>query len=126
MAFKTIIASTLDFPVNVDLPDGARRRNFFFHLTGQLMSTARWRELFGDNAENPNLKIADFLRANLLGWRGQQLVVDDASGKPADFSLDALDCMLDVVGIKMIIFLAYQKAIIASDGDAGRRKNSNS
>ena len=125
MAFKLVIEDSIDVPVNIDINSGAKRRNFFFHLQARRMDVQTWRNYFGDDAERPNLKIREFLQDNIIGWRGQQLVVDD-SGKPADFGAESFDCMLSVVGVEMLIFVAYQKAIFASDGDAGRRKNSNS
>lgn len=121
--FQLAVENTLDFPVNADIQSGRVKKNFFFHLTAPRLGTAEWRALFGPNAENPNQPVADFLRERISGWRGQHLVLDDA-GKPADFSPEAFDAMLGVNGLEMLIFMAYQRAVFASDGDAGRRKNS--
>ena len=118
MAFKLVIEDSIDVPVNVDINSGAKRRNFFFHLKARRMDVQTWQGYFGESAERPNMKIREFLQDNITGWRGQQLVVDD-SDKPADFSAESFDCMLSVVGVEMLIFVAYQKAIFASDGDAG-------
>ena len=125
MKFELAIEDTVDVPVNVDIQSGRIRKNFFFHLSARRMSVEEWQGHFGPRAENPNLPIADFLREHVTGWRGQQLVLDE-SKKPAEFGAEAFDVMLSVVGVEMLIFLAYQKAIFAADGDSGRRKNSSS
>lgn len=121
--FQLAVENTLDFPVNVDVPSGRAKKNFFFHLSAPRMSTDEWRAKFGPNADNPNQAVGDFLREHITDWRGQRLVLDE-QGKPADFSAEAFDAMLSVNGLEMLIFIAYQKAVFANDGDAGRRKNS--
>lgn len=125
MKFELSIEDTIDVPVNVDIQSGRVRKNFFFHLSARRMSVEEWQSHFGPRAENPNLPISDFLRQNITGWRGQQLVIDELK-KPAEFSAESFDVMLTVVGVEMLIFLAYQKTIFASEGDSGRRKNSGS
>lgn len=121
--YQLVIDNTVDVPVNLDIGSGRVRKNFFFHLTGKRLSVDEWQAHFGPRAENPHMPVADFLREHISGWRGQQLVVDE-TGTPAEFNAESFDAMLSVVGVEMLIFIAYQKAIFASDGDAGRRKNS--
>lgn len=121
--FALAIEDTIDFPVTLDIQSGRVKKNFFFHLTARRLDVEQYQALFGPKAENPHMPVADFLRDHISNWRGQQLVIDEA-GKPVDFSTDAFNQMLTVVGAEMLIFVAYQKAIFANDGDAGRRKNS--
>jgi hypothetical protein len=120
--YTLAIEDTLDFPVTLDVQSGRVRRNFFFHLSARRLSLEQYQQHFGPKAENPHQSVTDFLQDHITGWRGQQLVLQD--GKPADFSPEAFGQMLTVLGAEMLIFMAYQKAIFANDGDAGRRKNS--
>lgn len=44
----------------------------------------------------------------ITGWKNQRLVLD-ADKKPAEFSDEALDCMLSGPGVAGIIYLSYVK-----------------
>lgn len=121
--YQLAVEDTLDIPVNVDVRSGRVTKNFYFHVIAQRMTVEEWQTHFGPAAENPNRLVADFLRERITDWRGQKLVIDHDK-KPVDFSAEAFDVMLTMPGVDMLIFTAYQKAIFANDGDAGRRKNS--
>lgn len=121
--YKLAVEASVDFPVNIDLMDGRKKRNFAFHLTAHRLSTDQLRAEIGPDADNPNLTVGEFLHNHITGWRGQQLVVDE-DGKPVDFSADAFDVLLTPPGAAQLIFIAYQRAIQVSDGESARRKNS--
>jgi len=121
--YKLAVDDSVEFPVNADIMSGRVKKNFFFHLTARRMSSDEIRATFGPDAENPNQPVNDFLRERITGWRGQQLVLDEG-GKPVEFSEEAFNAMLGVGGLGVLIFTAYGRAMVASDGDAGRRKNS--
>ena len=123
--FQFAVDNTFDFPVNIDIISGRVRKNFFFHMEGKRLSVEEYQKFFGPNPENPKLLTADFLADHITGWRGQSLVLDE-TGNPAEFSREAFAAMSSLVGVEMLIFVAYQKAIVANDGDSGRRKNSGS
>jgi len=121
--YRADIDDSVEFPINVDIQSGRVKKNFFFHLTARRMYEDELKATFGKDAENPDQPVNDFLRERITGWRGQRMVLDEG-GKPADFSAEAFDAMLSVGGVGGIIFIAYSKAMMASSGDAGRRKNS--
>lgn len=123
--FHLAIENTLDVPVYIEIQSGRVKKSFPMRLTGKRLSVDEWKRYFGPEAENPHLTTADFLREHITDWREQRLVINE-SGQPVPFSPEAFDTLLSVVGAEMIIFLAYQKAIFASDGEQGRRKNSQS
>lgn len=123
--YQLAIDNTVDFPVTLEIKSGRVTKTFNMRLTGRRLSVPEWNRFFGPNADNPSLTTADFLREHITDWRDQRLVVDE-KGIQAPFSPEAFDILLSVVGAEMIIFIGYQKAIFASDGDAGRRKNSQS
>lgn len=66
--------------------------------------------------EENERKFKGFMTAVTTGWAGQTLVLGP-NGEPADFSAEALDLMLGVVGIAAIAFGAYLKAV------QGKEKN---
>jgi len=120
--FHLAIEDVIEFPVSADIQSGRVKKNFFFHVEAKRLNTSELRRTLGPQAENPKLTVDDFLRTNIIGWRGQQLVLDE-NDKPIEFSPAALDAMLSVSGMSAILMGCYDRTMAASEGDAGRRKN---
>jgi hypothetical protein len=64
---------------------------------------------------NKDQKIKEFLPEVVTGWAGQNLVIDAATGKPADFSPEALDAMLNAPGVASVVFNSYLKEVGAKE-----------
>lgn len=101
MGFKLVIADVVDVPVRCTF--GNKDFSFTLHARrdAQPLLDAALRE---DGATS------DFMRERVTGWRGQTLVIDDATGAPAEFSAEAFDVMLSVAGMPRTLFLAYLEA----------------
>lgn len=64
---------------------------------------------------NKDQKIKEFLPDVVTGWSGQGLVIDAATGKPADFGPEALEAMLNAPGVASVFFNAYLKEVGAKE-----------
>ncbi len=120
MNFKFSIGNHIEVPVHLKLRDGQTVREFKFHVTGKRLSAQEAREKLDADSE---ATVGEFLSENLIGWRGQTLVIDEATGAPVDFSAEALAALLNVAGVAGVIYLSYLKELAASDGTEARRKN---
>lgn len=116
MAHKLAIAAIVTFPVTLKILDEGRTRSFGFELMAARMPQDELRDEVNDH---PNRPVEEVLRRYVNGWRHQQLVLDDATGQPAEFSAEAFDTMLSVMNAPGVIFGAYVEAC----GAKGRTKN---
>lgn len=62
--------------------------------------------------------MADVLRRVVKGWHEQNLIEDEDTGKPAEFSPEALDAFLNVAGMAGMSFHAWLRE------NAAKEKNS--
>lgn len=113
MVFRLVVADIVDVPLTITLNDAGRSASFAFHLQARRLSQDRLRELV-----ESDVNTVDFLLDHVTGWRGQRLVVDD-DDTPAEFSREALACMLDLVGVAQLMLSAYLEAC----GAKGKAKN---
>jgi len=121
MAFKLTVADVLEFQVKGSVRSADALVPFSFHMQADRIDAAEYRNVFADGSE---IITRDFLQEHVKGWRGQRLVVDDATGQPADYSPDALDALLvGVVGMEATVLAAYVQALQIGDTAAGRAKN---
>lgn len=119
MAFKLVIGDVLDVPVKGSLKDGSATVAFSFTLQMKRLALEQYRAAIDpDNG----VLVRDFLVENVQGWRGQRLVLDEQE-QPAEFSPEAFDCLLTLVGMEQTCFGAYMQALQVSDTAAGRRGN---
>ena len=119
MAFKLVIGEQLDVAVKGEIADGAGKLPFRFALQMRRLGIEAYRKALGQDSE---VLVRDFLLDNALGWRDQRLVLDDA-GKPAEYSREAFECLLGVVGMEQTCFQAYLQALAVVDKSAGRTGN---
>jgi hypothetical protein len=123
MAFKLAIGNIIEFPVHLKLRDGDRLKDYKFSLQATRIDAAQARDLFQNSGNYSNTTIDEFLLQNITGWRGQTLVVNEDDGSSAQFGPEALAALLSAAGAANTIYLAYLKAVMASNGDEGVRKN---
>lgn len=119
MGFKLTIGEFLDVPVKGTLKDGGRDAPFQFTLQARRIGLEAYREALG---EGSTVTVREFLTANVTGWSGQRLVVDD-TGQPAGFSAEAFELLLGVVGMEQTLLAAYLRSLQISDTSVGRAKN---
>ncbi len=117
--FKLAIGDTLTLKVKGFVTDGPKPVAVEFKATAKRVDSERYRDTFGKDSQ---VLGADFVREVLTGWEGQKLVMDE-DGQPADFCPEALDTMLQLVGIESYIVRAYVEAISISDTQKGRAGN---
>jgi hypothetical protein len=60
-------------------------------------------------------RIADFLASKAHGWEDQRLVLDEATGKPAEFSEDAFRALLRLPGMGVQVYRAYMTDVSAQE-----------
>lgn len=135
--FRLLIAAVVEFPVNLKIRDAGITRDFRFHLIGKRLTAEEAQEQLAGKPEaaadeavdldaataDKGLTVREFLRTNIVGWRGQKLVTADDEGTPADFSLEAFDAMLTIVGAAAVFFEHYV-ATIPAQSDAPPAKQS--
>ena len=132
MALKLKIGRTLDVPVKFSLRDGAREASFAFTLVVRRLARQEAADLLErlklENKDRDAVEDAELTRATLADlvsdWRGQRLVVDD-DDQPAPFSAEALDLMLESVGVGQELLTPCLKAVFdgARTEAEDRRKN---
>lgn len=122
--YKLAIAAVVKFQIKLSVNDGGVKKDFSVWLEGKRVSSE---SLQTDIDENGEMKLVDFhkkvCRDNFTGWSDQRLVVAD-DGRPADFSEEALECLLSLPGAATVAHSAYMEALVASAGPVGRLKNS--
>lgn len=105
--YKLAIAAIIFFPVTLRIQDEGRTRTFKFELQADRITQDELRDELGENKDRP---VGELLKLHVTGWRNQQLVLDESTGQPADFSLGAFEAMLSVPGAPTAIFAAYVEA----------------
>lgn len=111
---KLIISNTIEVPVRFSYKDGGKQREFSITLYAERLSQDELERVAKENDK----QLSDTLRERVTGWKSQNLVVDD-EGKPVDFSAEALELMLSVLGLPGEIFRAYIDACLIK----GKAKN---
>lgn len=100
--YSLAISETTIVSVVAVLKNEAGRPNQYkFDLVCLRKGADELKELMESGA---NLK--DVMRDVTTNWRGQRLVLDE-DGKPADFSLEAFDALLDIGGMPTLLFNRY-------------------
>lgn len=135
MAYKLAISDEMDVPVKGSLNNGGKPLSFSFSLRMSRLDFDKYMAVVDrlnretdsgelDEPEQPSkLTLNEFIKTNTLGWSGQRLVVDDATGAPAEFSADALGCLLQIVGMAPLCLQSYIRAYDLSQTPEGRRGN---
>jgi|CXWL01.1.fsa_nt_gi hypothetical protein len=118
MNYKLVIDDVIEFPVKFTANDAGKTVAFNFRLQARRIQSEEMRAILQDE----DRVVKDFLHDKLVGWVGQRLVAGD-DGQPADFSPEALDCMLSLFGMEGIIFSAYLRGVVLADGQAEKQKN---
>jgi hypothetical protein len=111
--FKVSISDTVLVPVKGIIKDAeGKEQPFEFSLTCKRLAAAEMREDMKDG-ERP---ASEIMAKVTTGWKGQGLVLDPDNGdKPAEFSADALDALLDISGVSMLCFNAFLREVGAKE-----------
>lgn len=112
--FRLAIGNVVEIPVRFTVVDGGRDRSFAFALLARRLPADELQRVSRDESTT----VAEFLEANVSGWRDQTLVLD-ADGRPAAYSVDALQAMLLLPGLAGLVFTGYLEAC----GAKGKRGN---
>lgn len=120
--FQLAIGDRFEVPVHFTVRDGAQVKPFRFHLECNRLDAEEARRALTGEGDAAGLTVQEFLHQNIVGWRGQKLVLQ-ADGTPADFSTEALDAMLGISGVGAVLYQAYVGALAAASGTEGQRKN---
>lgn len=113
MSFRLIVSNTVTIPVSGSMPDAAGKPSrFSFTLRAKRLSLSELRTMTDgvDDRTAPQ-----FLLDNVQGWDN---VLDD-DGNLVPFSRDALEQMLEILGMAGLILSAYVEAC----GAKGAAKN---
>jgi hypothetical protein len=111
MKYTLKIGSHIDVPIAFSLRDGAKDLPFTFTLSVRRLDAEELKAL-GE-------RLAD----HVVGWRGQQLVMDDA--QPAAYGPEAMDVMCSVVGLRALMAKKVFDALVsgATTASADKAKN---
>lgn len=107
MAFKLKVGKIIEAEVSVELKDGDQYRSHQIGLVLKRLDTAQF-ELLMQRARDGNLDDRALLAEMVSDWR-QHLVLDE-NDQPAGYSLEAMDCMCGVLGMRRLL---AEKAINA-------------
>lgn len=110
MKFKCVIANTITTKVKGTYKDEAGApRNFSFDLVQDRISQDDLQQIITDQTENASELIKRITR----GWRDQRLVLDE-DDKPAEFSAEALDVLLNISGMGGYCYRAYLDQVLVT------------
>jgi hypothetical protein len=102
---KTLaIQNSTEIAVKFTLKEGSVQKLFAFSFTATRLDQDEIQE----RLEDKDRKVKSFMAEVITGWAGQRLVLED-NGQPADFSPEALEMLLNVMGVAVILFNAYLK-----------------
>lgn len=101
MAYRLAIADTIVVPIRFTY----QSKEYAFELHAKRESQDA---VAGAIREDGT--VTAFLRERVSGWKGQTLVIDNETDKPADFSAEAFDALLSVHGLPQAAFTAYLEA----------------
>lgn len=133
MALKLKIGAFIDAPVHLIVKDGARDVPFKFVLILRRLSQDEALGLVdrlqkmaseGSTAADAARATRDLLADLIHDWRDQRLVLDD-DDKPAVYSTEALDVMLQLAGAGTFLLQAVMRAVQQGvrEEDKDRRGN---
>ncbi len=133
MALKLKIGAFIDAPVHLIVKDGARDVPFKFVLILRRLSQDEALGLVdrlqkmaseGSTAADAARATRDLLADLIHDWRDQRLVLDD-DDKPAIYSTEALDVMLQLAGAGTFLLQAVMRAVQQGvrEEDKDRRGN---
>lgn len=119
MALKLRVGDFVEFPVALKVNDCGNDKTFKVRLTAKRLNSDQWKAWF-EAEENQSKSAMDVTKALLMehitGWSDQTLVVDDATGQPADFSTEGLQLMLGLFQALGVVQTAYIDALGIKDG----------
>jgi hypothetical protein len=119
MAFKLSVQPIMMVPVKGSISDAKGRVSFSFELLCKRLSREEYAAVFAPDSSG---SVREFFRENVTGWQKQKLVLNE-DGSPADFSIEALDFLLDVTGIESAALTAYIHAYDTAATREGRSGN---
>lgn len=133
MALKLKIGSYIDAPVRLIVKDGSRDVPFNFTLVLRRLSQDEALTLVdrlqkmaneGSTAADAARGARDLLADLIHDWRDQRLVCDE-DDKPAPYSTEALDVMLQLAGTGTYLLQAVMRAVQQGvrENDKDRRGN---
>ena len=119
-SFKLAVGDVLDVPVKLSINNAAgKAQAFAFTLQAKRIDIDAYRAILDPDG---NVTTREVLLANVTGWRGQRLVLDDED-RPADWSPEAFEAMLGAVGVEQALYVAYMRALNLADTAQGKEKN---
>jgi hypothetical protein len=133
MALKLKIGAYIDAPVRLIVKDGSRDVPFNFtlvlrHLSQDealgMVDRLQKMAMEGGTAMDAARNARDLLADLIHDWRDQRLVLDD-DDKPASYSPEALDVMLQLAGAGTYLLQAVMRAVQQGvrEDDKDRRGN---
>lgn len=135
MALKLKVGAFIDAPVNLVIRDGSKEVKFSFTLVvnrlaqddalamhGRLIEIME-RERSGDATPSESTNhTRDLLLELIHDWRDQRLVLDD-DDRPAPYSTEALDVMLQLAGAgSVLLTAAFDRIKTAVRGEDKERR----
>lgn len=120
--FQLAIGNRFEFPVHLNIRDAGETKTFRFHVEANRLDAEAARRVLTGEGDEAGTTVKDFLHANLTGWRGQRLVLDE-DGAPAPFGPEALDALLSISGVAGVLYQNYVTHLAAASGAEGVRKN---
>lgn len=122
MAFKLAIGNVIDFPVHIKVRDAVALKSFKFSVQAKRIDADQAKDLMTEGTRLGDQTVNDFLVEQIIGWRGQCLVLDEAD-QPAAYSPEALAQVQTIPGASNTLYQTYLAAVLATDGAQGVQKN---
>lgn len=111
MSYKFAVAPIVNVPVRLVVNDGDKAATFKFSLQCERLNQAEVSERVKDDSQT----VKDFMTDVTKGWTGQTLVLEESTGKPADFCADALAALFNFPGAAFAAYQSYLKEFGAKE-----------
>lgn len=114
MAYKLAIAAVLAAAVAFTLNDDGTPKEFNFTIKFERLAEDDWNtRVKNERGLADAASVKKTLKEITRGWDGQTVVIDDATGQPAEFCPDAVDALFDIPGFTDVALQAYLKEVLA-------------
>lgn len=105
MSYKFAVAPIVRVLVKFLVSDGAKQLPFSFTLLCKRLEQSEVTDRVNTDAQT----VREFMTDITIGWEGQTLVLEEATGQPAAFSPDALAALYEFPGAAFQAYQAYLK-----------------
>lgn len=105
MAVKFAIGNVIEVPVRFQTNDGGKALKVSFKLICERLEEDELK----NRIEQPDHTVKEFMQSVATGWKEQTFLVEETTGKGAEFSAENFKTMMSFPGLANLAFTSYLK-----------------